>query len=551
MKKIFLIMTLIFVFALPEMAKANEIRQIDVEVEILNDGSGKVTQYWQATADEGTEFFIPMQHLKHMKLKDFKVSNEEKDFEKEEDWDVDNSFEEKAYKYGIVEKGDGLELCFGMSSYKDHTYKIEYTFENMVESFSDADGFNVRFINDEMDPAPEKINYKIYSKDVLFNDENTNIWAFGYYGNIKFVDGAIVGTNTSEFNSSNHVTVLAEFEKGLFNPVYKEEGSFQDLKKIAFKGSSYGEGDEEYESSQTNSMVEPFNFGVFFAIIGVIFAFVIGLVAITKNSLNSISNISKAKENLVSSKEIPLEGNVEAVYYILSKNNSEKYKFNYFTAYLVKWMLDKYIDENLHILNTPNFNKASLEYELWKIIFGENSILKYNYSTKKVEELFEKDHLKFDLLTAKALDSGYKYFLTKNYIDVTRKAFIFKEKNLNEIGIREAKKVFEYEKYANSKDFSSKNTNNSPEEVRQNIILMTLMNAKSETINELYNDLQINNDNGFIPYYLLYNNSRNFQKAASKGHSKGVNNSSSGSGGSSSFGGGGGFSGGGSGGGAR
>ena len=148
-----IVFVLVFVLLLSSgvsLAANNSIDEIFVDVEILDDGTGIVTQTWNTNINEGTELFIPMEHLDHMELVNFTVSDENGPYEYVENWDSSKSFEDKKNQYGILNTPNGIELVFGVSEYGNNTYNLKYSFNNMVQSFSDKDGFNVRFINDKM-----------------------------------------------------------------------------------------------------------------------------------------------------------------------------------------------------------------------------------------------------------------------------------------------------------------------------------------------------------------------------------------------------------------
>lgn len=85
MKKIrfrgILILALWLTILAPKVSLADSIDSIDAHAVIEKDGSIRVTQVWKAEPDSGTEFFIPMQHLNHMEIEDFKVSDEEGPYE--------------------------------------------------------------------------------------------------------------------------------------------------------------------------------------------------------------------------------------------------------------------------------------------------------------------------------------------------------------------------------------------------------------------------------------------------------------------------------------
>ena len=132
---------------------ASRVPEMELDVALLPDGSARITQVWMTDADEGTEFYLGCRDSGYLTITDFSVSDQNGPYAYVEDWDVDASFEEKANRCGILETGEGVELCWGVSEYGENRYTIEYVLHDLVGSYSDADGFNHRFM-DEMSFSP-------------------------------------------------------------------------------------------------------------------------------------------------------------------------------------------------------------------------------------------------------------------------------------------------------------------------------------------------------------------------------------------------------------
>src|SRR5699024_11987111 len=52
--------------------------------------------------------------------------------------DIDASFEEKAYKYGVLDVDNGYELAWGISEYGPQEYNLSYSLSNMVRELEDG-----------------------------------------------------------------------------------------------------------------------------------------------------------------------------------------------------------------------------------------------------------------------------------------------------------------------------------------------------------------------------------------------------------------------------
>lgn len=248
-KKITVLLTAVFCIALlvPAASAANRVPEMEIEVALRPDGSAYVTQTWTADTDEGTEFYLARKDSGYLSITDFSVADKNGPYTFVENWDVDASFEEKANKCGIVETDDGVELCWGISEYGENRYAIEYIVHDLVGSYSDADGFNHRFV-DEMSFFPTDVVLTICNQDgTPLTDEACDIWGFGFEGQIQFEDGVIRAWSEKPLKSGQHVTVMVALEKGVLTPERSVEGSFEDVKARAFEGSDYDYGDPSAE----------------------------------------------------------------------------------------------------------------------------------------------------------------------------------------------------------------------------------------------------------------------------------------------------------------
>lgn len=217
------------------------VSSMDITVTLQENGSAVIEQVWETYADENTEFYYPFGTGKYLSLSDFSVTDKtNRAYKVINDWDVDASFEEKAYTCGLLPVDGGYEVCFGVSQYGDNRYTIRYTVHNMVGSYTDTDGFLFRFVNSEMNTTPTDVSLTVRLADGTdITDKTCNIWGFGYYGDVVFQDGGIKATTTSPVQFSNHVTLMVEFQKGVLQPTCVKDGSFADVKDLAFEDSDY------------------------------------------------------------------------------------------------------------------------------------------------------------------------------------------------------------------------------------------------------------------------------------------------------------------------
>ena len=241
-KRSALLLALVCVLALlgaPRASAANQVADIRIKAVLQDDGSADITQTWTATTDEGTEFYLACRDNGYLSITDFTVSDERGTYEPLASWDVGADFTQKARKCGVVETGEGVELCWGISEYGTHTYTLRYTLHGLVGAYDDADGFNYRFI-DEMGTFPTDVELTLTKADgTPLTDADCDIWAFGYQGQIQFVDDTIRAWTESPLEDSQNMTVMVALHKGVLHPERTEEGSFETVKEWAFGGSDY------------------------------------------------------------------------------------------------------------------------------------------------------------------------------------------------------------------------------------------------------------------------------------------------------------------------
>jgi uncharacterized membrane protein YgcG len=222
------------------------LKDLNIQVVLSRNGDARITETRQMTIDsEGTECYIVIGNLNGSDISDLTVSDETgRAFTNTGAWDIDRSRDWKEGKCGIVSKHNGYELCWGLGESGERTYTTSYTVTNLVKGYDDADGFNYMFVSKDMDPKPEFARITIRREDgQSFTDDDTNIWAFRFDGDIEFEDGNIVAQTDNALEDKQAVIVMVEVEKGIFDPAKTVDGSFEDVKERAFNGSDYNDGE--------------------------------------------------------------------------------------------------------------------------------------------------------------------------------------------------------------------------------------------------------------------------------------------------------------------
>ena len=332
-----LLLTVLAVLAGTLAVSAQSIRDLDIRAVLQPDGSARITQVWDVSVVRGTEWYIPIDNLGKMSVSDLSVSENGQPFISEGTrWDVDRSLEEKAGRCGIVEKRNGVELCWGQGSYGPHVWTAEFTVHGLVQAFNDADGFNFMFVNPGLVAPPQHVKITLVNGTggPEWTYDNTRVWGFGSYGDIDVTDGRIVYESSEPFSHDSSVITLVRFEKGLFSPAVSRNMSFDELKDKALKGSSYGQKDP----------FEKFILGLFALLFGgTIIALIRAAVlqALGYKYKKSMYGKTKITEWW---REAPLDGNLFASSFVLDHGwrfpTGQNSSHGLIGAFFLRWILD-------------------------------------------------------------------------------------------------------------------------------------------------------------------------------------------------------------------
>ena len=554
MRRLFL--GVLAVFAGTLAVYAQSIRDVDVRVELNPDGSGRVTQVWDVTVVDGTEWYIPIDNLGKMSVSDFSVSENGEMFVNEgRSWDVHRSIGEKAGRCGIVSKHDGVELCWGQGSYGPHVWTAQFTLNGLVQSFSDADGFNFQFVNPGLVAPPQHVKLTIVNATggPGWTYDNTRVWGFGSYGSIDVTDGQIVYESSEPFSYESSVIALVRFEKGLFSPTVSRDMTFDQLKERAMEGSSYGE----------DSWIEKL-FLAFFALLfgGSIFALIRAwiLSALGYKYKKSMYGKTRITEWY---REAPMDGNLFASSFVLDNGwrfptgqNSSK---GLIGAFFLRWILDGKV--KVHT-DSRNEKRVNLDFSLEPDIQDDVERALYNMAREasgtnlllesgEFEKWSERNFKKMTAWPTRARARGQGYLHDKHYFAHGT--------TTNDDGAREARHVVEFKNFLNDFTLSKERTAGEVGLWKDYLVFAQLYGIADKVASQfqkLYpKEFQemaqtVGVDPNVMMRTIRLNNNMS-ASAINRAVSKQQAGSIRGTGGHTSFGGGGGFSGGGFGGGSR
>ena len=534
---------------------AQSIRDLDIRAVLQPDGSARVTQVWDVSVVRGTEWYIPIDNLGKMSVTDLSVSENGQPFVSEGNrWDVDRSLEEKTGRCGIVEKRNGVELCWGQGSYGPHVWTAEFTVHGLVQAFSDADGFNFMFVNPSLVAPPQHVKITLVNGTggPEWTYDNTRVWGFGSYGDINVEDGAIVYESLEPYSDGSSAIILTRFEKGLFQPEVARDMSFDELREKAMKGSSYGENDKE-ETFFKWLMALLFGGALFASLRAAV------LQALGYKYKKSMYGKTKITEWF---REAPMGGNLFASSYVLDNGwrfagpASSK---NLIGALFLRWILDGKVKvvpdpdkpKRVNLAFTPGLEfEDDVEGALYRMALeasGGNLLLE----SGEFEKWSERHYKQFLAWPDRAKARGRSYLHEKNYLQHTS--------TTNKDGQEQACRVVEFKNFLN--DFTLSKERGAVEVgLWKDYLVFAQLYGIADKVAEQFQKLypkefqELSQAVGVNPNDMMRTirlNNMTTTSAMNRAVSKYQAGSIKGTGGHTSFGGGGGFSGGGFGGGSR
>ena len=218
-------------------ADANEISNLEMDIEINEDGSVSVTETREANMTEGTENYMTFneEEMGEVEISDFSVEG----YTEQPDWNPDAGLEEKAGKYGMIDTEDGTELVWGIGEYGEQTYVVHYTLENVVRNLEDGQSLYWNF--DTFSDLPTENFTMNVTSDNPFGEE-MQFWGFGFEGDISRSDGGITWDAEESLTDANDAVLLMHFPPGTYDTDVTDDGTLEEEAEAAKDGSIYDDG---------------------------------------------------------------------------------------------------------------------------------------------------------------------------------------------------------------------------------------------------------------------------------------------------------------------
>ncbi len=444
MKKIFKFISIaILLFIFPLVVKANSISKIDMDIYVGESGTAHVTETWSANLNQGTEGYKPYYNLGKAKISNFKVSENGKTYTYNDYWNTNDSFDKKAYKNGINYISDGLELCWGISSYGYHNYVLTYDIEGFVTTTSDADMIYWTLIPYELSSKPDDVHIKIHTDNYL--SDSVPVWGYGNYGGTAYVyDGYIEMNSEGTLESNEYMTILVKFDKGTFNTSNILNEDFDYYHDMAEEGTT------KYKDDKKSGFLD-FIMSMF-AIVFQFFIWIAVIITISKSVKSAANKVGTKTFNfgpqgkvlpkdIPNYRDIPFNKDIYRTFWIAEGYKLNKNKTDFLGAILLKWLKEQKIaikkieagfikkkeETAIDLTKEVTFDSA-LEQELYVMMkeASRDSILE----SKEFEKWCNNNYSKILSWFDKIIDDETNKLINEGKITVTEKTTfkVFKSK---------------------------------------------------------------------------------------------------------------------------
>lgn len=379
MKKLKLIVIIFSMFIVGMTSvNANSMKSIDIVGNIDDKGNVHITETWEMKTNKDTEVYKPIYNSGNITITDFKVKDEKRNYDFESDWDIDASFNDKKYKYGINYVDEGIELCFGISEYGNKTYTFSYTMNNVIFNTEDAQVLYLKFISDDMNTPPEK--YSVVIKSEKYFEDTLDVWGYGSKSYTYVENGQInmSSVENTPLKKSEYGVLLAKFDKGTFD--ISEDNKYDNYKDFASVLNAAEKGTFKY-NYKSSAIDIARTIGTIITYVGPFF-FIIYLTAKGTQKYKFGPAGKKIDMKMINSfRDIPCDKDVFKAYFISEAYSLNKNKTDFLGTMFLKWI---------------NENKISHVKIDKKKLFGKNKevnaidLTNYTSSTSSTEnDLFE------------------------------------------------------------------------------------------------------------------------------------------------------------------
>lgn len=328
-----LIIMVLFIL-LPKQVQANSISSIEMDIYIDKNGDANITEIWKCNATQGTEVYHPYYNLGKSKITNLTVKDGNTEYTTLNYWNTSGTINSKANKCGLNYISDGIEICWGISSYGSHTYTVNYTITNFVSELTDSQMVYWTLIPHNISDSIGRAYIKIHTYYNL--PSTTDVWGYGNYGGTCYVyNGIIEMESNGNLNSNEYMTILAKFPVETFNTSSKLNHNFEYYFSMAEEGA------EEYVlSSNNNSNLENAKVLIIVYLFGITCIVSVIIPLMIESNSNIIKTNRKNIKNVPYYREIPCNKDIFRAYVIAQSYGLTLKKIDLLSAVILKWLKD-------------------------------------------------------------------------------------------------------------------------------------------------------------------------------------------------------------------
>lgn len=236
-KLLLMILFAFFIIGIGKSVQANTISKISMDIYLDKNGDAHVTETWNCNVTQGTESYHPYYNLGNSKITNLTVTDGGRTYTTLDSWNTSGTLNSKAYKCGINKVSNGVELCWGISSYGTHRYIVKYNISKFVSQLTDSQMLYWTLIPYDFSTLIGDVKVKIYSDSYI--KDTVDVWGYGNYGGLCYVDnGAIYMDSDGRLATSEYMTILVKFPQETFETTNDLNHNFDYYYKMAEDGST-------------------------------------------------------------------------------------------------------------------------------------------------------------------------------------------------------------------------------------------------------------------------------------------------------------------------
>lgn len=564
MKKSLKILLLLFfsfiLFTCYKHVDANSINKLSMDIFIDDNGNATVTEVWDCNVTEGTETYHPYYNLGNSKITNLTVKDESSTYTTLDFWNTSGNLASKANKCGINKVSDGVELCWGISSYGSHIYTVKYTITNFVSELTDSQMIYWTLIPYDFSNSIGNVYIKIHTNFSI--PDTVDVWGYGNYGGTAYVyNGYIEMQSDGRLNKNEYMTILVKFPPETFSTANSLDYDFNHYYTMAQEGATAYK--QKAKSSFFSILASIFDFTlsiVFFVILPIFIA-----IMSAQGKYDILSKDRKLTKDIPYFRDIPCQNNLFRAYYIGYQYGIFKNKTDILGSIILKWLKNSIIkidqkesgtifrkENTVIILNEtdPDLILDEKEKELFEMLLkaSKDGILE----SKEFERWCNRSYSKILDWFDEILKRERQNLVNQELLSPITTGFIFKHKKYKPSPqiIQEATELAGLKKYLNDYTLISDRAAIEVHLFEDYLIYAQMMGIAKKVAKE-FKDLypEVIEQSKFSSYdniiFINYCSSNgishaNTAKARAESYSSGGGGFSSGGGGGGSFGGGGG-----------